>query len=360
MILGSSKRNSTISETIFNIAKLTEEIRQKEAEINEPSFWDQNKEAQHIFSALSSLKKKKETYDTLCRESEELSLLVELMKEAEDEAYIESEWDALFPKFKGDIESLELASLLSGEYDHEDCYLSINAGAGGTDAQDWAEMLQRMILRWCESHGYKTDIIECTMGDEAGIKSVTIEVTGDLAYGYLKTENGVHRLVRLSPFNANSKRQTSFAAFDVIPKLKDDSTQIEIDPKDLRIDTFRASGAGGQHINKTDSAVRITHIPTGLVATSQNSRSQIDNRATALAILKARIVTLMQQEHKDKIEELRGTVTDIGFGNQIRSYVFHPYKLVKDLRTQVETSNVEAVMDGKIDEFIKAALIQKV
>lgn len=306
------------------------------------------------------LKKKKEQYESLCKKVEELEALIQLEKEApEEEAYITTEWEGSYTQCKDALEALELESFLSGPYDKNDCYVSINAGAGGTDAQDWAEMLERMIIRFSESKGYGVEIIDTTPGEEAGIKSVTLEIKGEFAYGYLKTESGVHRLVRLSPFNANSKRQTSFAGIDVIPKIEDTETDIEIDPKELKLDTFRASGAGGQHINKTDSAVRITHLPTGLVATSQSSRSQNENRETALGILKARLITLMQKEKKEKLEELRGVVLDIAFGSQIRSYVFHPYKLVKDLRTDVETSNVEAVMDGKIDLFIKAALKEK-
>ncbi len=255
-----------------------------------------------------------------------------------------------------DIDELEVHSYLSGKYDGYDCYFSINAGAGGTDAQDWAEMLQRMYTRWLDQKGYQWTLVDETVGDEAGIKSVTLQVKGDFAYGFLKTEVGVHRLVRISPFNANGKRQTSFAAVDVLPDLPMDFNDIQIDPKDLRVDTFRSTGAGGQHINKTDSAVRITHLPTGLVAQSQASRSQISNRETAMALLKSRLVQVMEQQHKDQISELRGVEKDIAWGNQIRNYVFHPYKLVKDTRTGIETSDLLSVMDGEIDSFIHAQL----
>ena len=253
---------------------------------------------------------------------------------------------------------MEIESYLSGTYDNYAAYFSINAGAGGTDAQDWAEMLLRMYLRWFEKKGFKADIVEQTAGDEAGIKSTMVFVEGIHAYGLCKTEIGIHRLVRLSPFNANSKRQTSFAAVDVIPDLSQDKTELNIDSKDLKIDTFRASGAGGQHVNKTDSAVRITHLPTGLVASCQNSRSQGANKERAMQILTARILAVMELEQKAHIEDIRGSTTDIAWGNQIRSYVFHPYKMVKDLRTSEETSNVQNVMDGDIDRFINAKLKQ--
>lgn len=246
--------------------------------------------------------------------------------------------------------------MLSGKYDTAPCFFSINAGAGGTDAQDWAQLLYRMYLRWFEKKGYTYEVLEYMEGEEAGIKSATFRVLGDYAYGYLKNEAGVHRLVRLSPFNANNKRQTSFAAVDVTPDVGGGEIEVQIDPKDLKVDTYRSSGAGGQHVNKTDSAVRITHLPTGLVATSQASRSQIDNRETAMSLLKARLYMVLERERKEKLQELRGSVTDIAWGNQIRSYVFHPYKLVKDLRTNYETSDVQGVMDGDLDPFINAKL----
>ena len=258
------------------------------------------------------------------------------------------------------LEELEIKAHLSGKYDTFNAFFSINAGAGGTDAQDWAYMLLRMYTRWFEKRGYKADVISQTMGEEAGIKSVLIQVEGDFCYGYLKNEVGIHRLVRLSPFNANNKRQTSFASVDVVPVIEQANSDFDIDSKDLKIDTYRASGAGGQHVNKTDSAVRITHLPTGLVATSQNSRSQGANKDTAMSILKSRLAKLMDDEHKEHVEELRGTVKDIAWGHQIRSYVFHPYKLVKDLRTQVETSNLQAVMDGDLDAFVNAQLKGKI
>lgn len=287
---------------------------------------------------------------------DDFSACLDLLDEDPDDTDLLTEAQSLKTDLQRHIDTLELTALLSGKYDTYDCVFSIFAGAGGTDAQDWVQMLLRMYTRWFEKKGYTVTILEETMGDEAGIKSVTAVVSGDYAYGYLKTENGVHRLVRLSPFNANNKRQTSFAAVDIIPKIEHTTTDIKIDTKELKIDTFRASGAGGQHVNKTDSAVRVTHLPTGIVATSQSSRSQGDNKAEAMGVLMSKLVRLMEKEHKKHVNDLRGTVTENAWGNQIRSYVFHPYKLVKDLRTNVETSNLQSVMDGDLDLFIESNL----
>lgn len=251
---------------------------------------------------------------------------------------------------------METQTLLSGKHDASNCIFTLTAGAGGTDAQDWTELLYRMYSRWMEKKNFHVELVEQSFGDEAGLKAVTLVVKGLYAYGLLKNEIGIHRLVRLSPFNSNNKRQTSFAAVDVIPEITDSTQEIKFDPKELRIDTYRSSGAGGQHVNKTDSAVRVTHLPTGLVATSQNSRSQTANKETALGILKSRLLLLMESQEKEKLEDLRGVVKEIAWGHQIRSYVFHPYKLVKDLRTGVETSNVQQVMDGDLDQFIDANL----
>ena len=261
----------------------------------------------------------------------------------------------LIDELTNQLNTLEIEYLLSEKWDTLDCIFTINAGAGGTDAQDWAEMLLRMYTRWFENKGFKFELSEITAGDEAGIKSATILVSGDFCYGLCKNEIGIHRLVRQSPFNANAKRQTSFAAIDVVPQFNDDYKQITIDQKDLRIDTFRASGAGGQHINKTDSAVRITHLPTGIVAQSQAQRSQSANKETAMKILTARIISRLELEQKEKIDELKGS-SEIAWGNQIRSYVFHPYKMVKDHRTNTETSSINNVMDGNIDQFIESHL----
>lgn len=257
------------------------------------------------------------------------------------------------------IDGLEVRALLSDTYDNYPAIFTVVSGAGGTDAQDWTQMMVRMYLRWFEKRGFLVQILEESFGDEAGMKSATMLVKGEFAYGLLKQEQGVHRMVRLSPFNSNNKRQTNFAAVDVVPQLDQSFTDIEIDTQDLRVDTYRASGAGGQHVNKTDSAVRITHIPTGLVATSQASRSQNENKDLAMSLLKSKLVKIMQDEHKSHISEIRGESKDVAWGNQIRSYVLHPYKLVKDLRTNLETSDVQDILDGNLDSFINAALRQK-
>jgi peptide chain release factor 2 len=255
------------------------------------------------------------------------------------------------------IEDYNMKVILSGEYDKNNVILTLHVGVGGTDANDWTQMLLRMYTRWCEKQGYSVETLDLIPGDEAGIKSVTLKVTGEYAYGYLKAEKGIHRLVRISPYNANGKRQTSFASMEVLPELTKEQ-DINIKPDDLRIDTYRSGGAGGQHVNTTDSAVRITHLPTGVVVQCQNERSQISNRDTAMEMLKSKLVELKERAHKEKIEDLTGELKDMGWGSQIRSYVFHPYSMVKDHRTNVETSNVSAVMDGEIDMFINAFLKQ--
>jgi peptide chain release factor 2 len=283
--------------------------------------------------------------------------LIELSIEEKDDSS-EKEIGVSLDKLNDQINSLNILLKLAGEHDKANAIMTINAGAGGTDAQDWAEMLMRMYLRFCEQHGFATEIVEISAGDEAGIKSATIIVNGLYAYGYLKAERGVHRLVRLSPFNANNKRQTSFASIEAIPEINDDQV-VEINPDDLRVDTYRASGAGGQHINKTDSAVRITHLPTGEVAQCQSGRSQIQNRETAMRILYAKLQKLLEEQKKQEISELKGEQKQISWGNQIRSYVFHPYSMVKDHRLGVETSNVQKVMDGDIMPFIESYLNNK-
>ncbi len=350
------KKSYTISETIFEIAQRKAQIRDQEAEIEEDSFWADNTKAQSILASLSQLKKSVQVYDDLIEQDQDLIVFFDMAAEDSDAL---NEIKSILPSFCRHIDQLEIESLLSGKYDTYECLLSINAGAGGTDAQDWAIMLLRMYLRWIEKSDLSATIIEQNDGDEAGIKSATLLVSGPYAYGYLKNEIGVHRLVRLSPFNANNKRQTSFASVDVIPKITADFSSIDIDPKELRIDTFRSSGAGGQHVNKTDSAVRITHLPTGIVASSQNSRSQNANRETAMMVLKSRISHLLAAQQLDHINDLRGTVKDIAWGNQIRSYVLHPYKMVKDLRSGYETSQVQQVLDGNIMPFIEQQLKQK-
>ncbi len=308
------------------------------------------------FSQLSRLKKTVETHSTTLASIEEFEVYLDLIKSNEEDHDLMTEAIALKQQIETDINQLELNALLSGKYDDHNCIFSIFSGAGGTDAQDWVQILLRMYTRWFEKKGYKVDVLDETMGDEAGIKSVTLVVSGDYAYGYLKNENGVHRLVRLSPFNANNKRQTSFAAVDVVPKVDANQTLLDIDPKTLKIDTYRASGAGGQHVNKTDSAVRITHLPTNIVVTSQASRSQGSNKEAAMGVLKSKLIKRMEDEHKDHVNDIRGDISENAWGNQIRSYVFHPYKLVKDLRTSVETSNLEAILNGELDLFINSGL----
>ncbi len=283
--------------------------------------------------------------------------LIELGEEEGDEAII-AESMAVLKKVRVDVEKRQIQSLLSGEADGMDAYLQVNAGAGGTEAQDWANMILRMYMRWAESRGYKVSVLEMSDGEEAGIKSATLRIDGDQAYGWAKTETGVHRLVRISPFDSNAKRHTSFASVLVSPVI-DDSIEIELEDKDLRIDTYRASGKGGQHVNTTDSAVRITHIPSGVAAAVQSERSQHQNKANALLLLKAKLYEAELRKREEQAAADHGEKTDIGWGHQIRSYVLHPYQMIKDLRTSVETSNTSAVLDGDIDMFIEAALAHK-
>ena len=310
-----------------------------------------------MFSQLTRLKGEVQDYQRLVQLCDDIALLASMADE--DPEGVLPEIRDYLSRLQVSVDALEVRSYLSQKYDRLPCFFSLNAGAGGTDAQDWAELLLRMYTRWMDRKGFQVEVIDQTMGDEAGLKSVTLAVTGEFAYGFLRNEIGVHRLVRISPFNANSKRQTSFAAVDVVPQLEQDMSALDIDPKDLRVDTFRSGGAGGQHVNKTDSAVRITHLPTGLVAQSQASRSQIANRETALNLLKSRLLQLLDSQHKEHISDLRGIEKDIAWGNQIRSYVFHPYKLVKDTRTGHETSDVQGVMDGDLDAFVLAHLKHK-
>jgi peptide chain release factor 2 len=313
-------------------------------------LWDDPERAQRIMKRQSDLREEVDSWHTLTQRLEdalELSLL-------EDEGLreeLENETQAL----EKEIERREFYAMLSGEYDRGDALLAIHAGAGGTDSQDWTEMLQRMYLRWAENHGYQTDVLDMSEGEEAGVKSVTIAVDGPYAYGYLRSEKGVHRLVRLSPFDASHRRHTSFALVEVLPQVEDD-TEVEIDPNDLRIDTYRSAGAGGQNVQKNDTAVRITHEPTGIVVTCQNERSQTQNRENAMRVLRARLLELKQREQAEQLEELRGEYTKAEWGSQIRSYVLHPYQMVKDHRTDYETGNTQAVLDGELDGFIEAYL----
>lgn len=322
--------------------------------MEEPGFWDKPEESQNVMKELKSLKDVRDSYGKLKGQYEDIETLIEMGYEENDPelvAEIADELDA----FVADFDALRLSTMLTGEYDKNDAILTLHAGAGGTESCDWASMLFRMYQRWAEKKGFTTQVIDYLDGEEAGIKSVTLEVRGENAYGYLKSERGVHRLVRISPFNAAGKRQTSFVSCDVMPDIEED-LDVEIADDDIRIDTYRSSGAGGQHINKTSSAIRITHFPTGIVVQCQNERSQHMNKDKAMQMLKAKLYLLKQQENADKESEIRGEVKEIGWGSQIRSYVMQPYTMVKDHRTNLEIGNVQSVLDGNLDPFINAYL----
>lgn len=321
--------------------------------MQETNFWEDVKRAEEVTKESKRLKDKLGKYNTLVSRISDIEVLFEIMDEEDKESA--DEIISEIKEVEKEINDYKIEILLSGDYDRNDAILTLHVGVGGTDANDWTEMLLRMYTRWCEKKRYSTEIIDLLEGDEAGIKSVTLRVKGENAYGYLKAEKGIHRLVRISPFNANGKRQTSFASVEVLPELTKDQ-DIDIRPDDLRVDTYRSGGAGGQHVNKTESAVRITHIPTGVVVQCQNERSQFSNRDTAMAMLKSKLIELKERAHKEKIEDLTGELKDMGWGSQIRSYVFHPYSMVKDHRTNIETSNVTAVMDGDLDMFINGFL----
>ncbi len=322
--------------------------------MEEPDFWDRPEEAQELMKQLSSMKDDRDTYQRLVSAKEDMETLIEMGYE-ENDASVVPEIQEMLDTFKEDFEAIRIKTLLSGEFDTNNAIIKLNAGAGGTEACDWCGMLYRMYTRWAERKGFTLEELDFLEGEEAGVKSVTFQVNGVNAYGYLKSEKGVHRLVRISPFNAAGKRQTSFVSCDVMPDI-DKEIEVEVRDEDLRIDTYRSSGAGGQHINKTSSAIRITHLPTGIVVTCQNERSQFQNKDKAMQMLRAKLYMLKLQEQEEKLSGIRGEVTEIGWGNQIRSYVMQPYTMVKDHRTNAETGNVDAVMDGGIDLFINAYL----
>ncbi len=322
--------------------------------MQQEGFWNNADNAGMILKKVKQLKDKLEKFENLKKEYEDLHILIELAMEADDSSII-AEISSGFQGVKKDIEAMLIETLLIGQYDKNNAIFTIHSGAGGIDAQDWAEMLFRMYTRWAEKKGYTVTILDILKDYEAGIKSATLLIEGVNAYGYLKSEKGVHRLVRLSPFDAAGKRHTSFASVDVVPEL-DDNVKIDINADELRIDTYRASGAGGQHVNKTESAVRITHIPTGVVVQCQNERSQHSNKEMAMKLLRAKLLEIKELEQKEKIEDIKGEYREIAWGSQIRSYVFHPYSMVKDHRTNAETGNVDAVMDGEIDNFINTYL----
>jgi peptide chain release factor 2 len=327
-----------------------------ERDASDPSLWDDPARGQQLTTTLARLRAEIERYDALVRRLEDARTMDELLEDEADRE-MATELARAVRDLERDVEKLELATLLGGEYDHNDAVATLHAGAGGTESQDWAEMLLRMYLRWAEREGMQVEVDEALPGDEAGIKTATFIMHGPNAYGLLSAERGVHRLVRISPFDAQKRRHTSFANLDVIPLLEDtDEDDIEVDPKDLRIDVYRSTGPGGQSVNTTDSAVRITHLPTGIVAAVQNERSQLQNRAVAMRILKARLAERMRQEQQNKLENLRGERKGIDFGSQIRSYVLAPYRLVKDHRTNVEIGDVDRVLDGDLEELIEAEL----
>ncbi len=333
-------------------------LKELEAETAKPDFWDNSETSQKTLSEISKLSGKIKEFEKLKNNFDDLETLVELSCQENDDSSAE-EIKVQFKNIKKELNEQTLSTLLTGEYDSQNAILTFHAGAGGTESQDWAEMLCRMYTRWAEKHKYKVKMLDFLDGEEAGFKSASILVEGTNAYGYLKGENGVHRLVRISPFDASGRRHTSFASLEVIPEINDE-IKIDINPEDIKMDVFRASGAGGQHVNKTSSAVRLTHIPTGIVVACQNERSQFQNRDTAMKILKSKLIEIKEREHLEKIEDIKGVQKEIAWGSQIRSYVFMPYTLVKDHRTGCEVGNVEAVMNGELDEFIDAYLRKNV
>ena len=344
--------------SLFDILGLKKEIEELEKETLKDGFWNDIKNSSATLTKLKQIKNKYENFENLNSEIKNIEEISELVKLEFDE---ELSIDIIknIKKLEKRIEKLELTTLLNGKYDANNAIITIHPGAGGTESQDWAEMLYRMYTRWATKNNYEVKELDYLEGEEAGLKSVTFEIIGENAYGYMQSEKGVHRLVRISPFDSGGRRHTSFASVEVLPEITED-IEIDINPDDLRIDTYRASGAGGQHINKTSSAVRITHLPTNIVVACQSERSQIQNRETAMKMLKSKLFDLKEKEQKEKIEDLKGEQKDIAWGSQIRSYVFCPYTMVKDHRTQYEVGNVDAVMDGDIDEFIQSYLNWKI
>ena len=339
----------------LNIETLREQLMELNETMNEPDFWNDLERSTSVTKKARTIENKLEHYNKLISRADDVDATMELAAEMEDEDLVAEAGEEIV-KLEKDLAELKLESLLRGDYDSHNAYISLHAGAGGTEAQDWTQMLSRRYMRYCERHGYDVKIIDILDGDEAGLKSVTMEITGENAYGFLRSEKGVHRLVRISPFDANARRQTSFSSLDVSPIIEDDDNEIEIDMKDVRVDVYHASGAGGQNVNKTSSAVRMTHYPTGIVVSSQTSRDQVHNRENCIRMLKAKLLELREREREEKMADIKGEMKKIEWGSQIRSYVFHPYSMVKDHRTSYETSNVDAVMDGEIDGFITAYL----
>ena len=341
----------------FDLVGLREEKEKLEAQMGEDGFWNDVEAANKANQRMKSVTDKLTKYEKLKRAGEDVETLIELADEAEDVSMVNEILEE-YDKFSEKVNELRLETLLKGDYDDKNAVLSLHAGAGGTEAQDWVSMLYRMYTRYCENKGYSVKVLDLLDGVEAGIKSVTFEVVGENAYGYLKAEKGVHRLVRISPFDSSGRRHTSFGSLDVTPIFDDDDEGIEVDPDDLRVDTYRSSGAGGQHVNKTSSAIRITHLPTNIVVQCQNERSQLQNRETAMRMLKGKLLELQERERMAQMSQIKGEFKRIEWGSQIRSYVFQPYTLVKDHRTNVENGNIQAVMDGDLDAFINAYLVQ--
>ena len=333
---------------------LLDELERLHAMAEAPGFWDDPARSQKAVMRTKTLERKRDKFQSMCSEWDDLMTICEMALEENDDSMLE-ELTAGYAKLEADMEEARLETLLTGEYDANNALLSFHAGAGGTEAQDWCAMLYRMYTRWAEAHGYSVEVLDVLDGDEAGIKSASMMVKGPNAYGMLKSEHGVHRLVRISPFDANARRQTSFSSLEVMPEL-DNNINIEINPADIEMQVYRSSGAGGQHINKTSSAVRLIHKPTGIVTTCQTQRSQLQNREYAMEMMKAKLYQIALQQHKDKIDDIKGVQNEIAWGHQIRSYVFMPYTLVKDHRTNYESGNVQAVMDGDLDGFIYAYL----
>ncbi len=338
----------------LGVERLKEEVAKLEEMSAQDGFWDNVEESQKIVQKTSGLKNKVESYEKLKRDYEDTLVMIEL-SDAEEDLELFDECRESVDAIEKELEKQTLSTLLTGEYDNKNAILTFHAGAGGTEAQDWNSMLVRMYTRWGESHGYKVTMVDFLDGDEAGLKSATLLIEGENAYGFLKSESGVHRLVRISPFDSSGRRHTSFASLEVMPEI-DDTIEVEISPEDIKMDVYRASGAGGQKVNKTSSAVRLTHIPTGIVVASQVERSQHQNREVAMRMLKSKLIEIKEREHLEKIEDIKGNQKEIAWGSQIRSYVFMPYTLAKDHRTNFEMGNINAVMDGDIDGFINAYL----
>ncbi len=337
----------------FDLAHMKDELAELQEEMNAPDFWNDMEKSTKVNQRVKQLGDKLAFFARLQERADDAETLIELAQEGEDQETAD-EAGADIRALQADVQALQLETLLRGEYDHGNAILSLHAGAGGTEAQDWASMLYRMYTRYCERRGFAVKLLDYQDGDEAGIKSVTMEVTGENAYGFLRPEKGVHRLVRISPFDSNARRHTSFASLDVSPVLEDEA--FELDMEDVRIDTYRASGAGGQHVNRTDSAVRMTHVPTGIVVQCQNERSQVQNREVCIMMLKSRLLELREREKEEKMSDIKGEMKKIEWGSQIRSYVFHPYSMVKDHRTGYEGGSTAGVMDGELDGFVTAYL----